>query len=141
MAIPLPSSPRCDHLFWPFEKNGDYSIKSGYKLSTSKRLAKVNKSASSSFSIPQSLWCFLWNVRVLPKVKKFLWQCNNVEALPVKWALWKRKCLASSVCSICGLDVETIEHLLVLCPWVKEVWRNYPLKIQYNRAIIGCIES
>lgn len=81
LAIPLSSSPRCDRLFWPFEKDGKYSVKSGYKLLSSKRLPKVFKSASSSFSVPQSLWCILWNVRVLPKIMKLLWQCNAMLKL------------------------------------------------------------
>lgn len=55
-------------------------------------------------------------------------QCN-AEALPVNWALWKRK------------YVGRFEHLLLLCPWGIKVWKNCPLKIKYNHATISRIES
>ncbi|KAM7481390.1 hypothetical protein LguiB_005973 [Lonicera macranthoides] len=119
LAIPLPRSLTCDCLIWQFEKNGKYSVKPGCKVMSSKKLPKVYKSTCPYFSVPKRLWRIIWNVQVLPKVKKFLWQCN-AKALLVNLALWKKKCVVLPVCSICSSDVEMIERLLLLCPWMIE---------------------
>ena len=129
-----------DKLFWPFEKNGSFSIKSAYKIWASSIAAKFRHSPSSSFSEHSDLWRLIWNIKSLPKVKMFLWQCN-FKALPVKWHLWRRKCCASSCCPVCGLEPETIEHMLLLCPWTSLVWKNCPLRIVIKRSSISRIED
>ena len=129
-----------DYLSWPFSKNGDYSVKSGVKVLQDSCSAVKFSSPSSSFTPPLRLWRIIWEVPILPRINFFLWSCVS-EALPCSKALWSRKCASSPVCRICCNEVETIEHVLILCPWVLEVWHQSPLKLKIAKENISRFES
>lgn len=83
----------------------------------------------------------IWSSQSLPKVKKFLWQCSVEAAIPTKRSLRLKKCYDSPLCPICLEEVETIEHMLLLCPWAMEVWSLCPLDIHIRRERIYRIEQ
>ena len=115
LSINVPDPPCPDRLCWS-DANVCYSVRSGYKALVASRPFKVKASPSSYFIPPLSLWKYLWKSDVTTKVKFFLWACNS-EAIPTKRALWARKCNPSPLCPVCDVEVETIEHMLVLCLW------------------------
>ena len=129
-----------DYLLWLYSKNGEYSVKSGVKVLQDSYSAVKVYSPSSSFIPPLRLWRIIWEVPIMPRIKFFLWCCIS-EALPCSKALWSRKCASSPVCRICCKEVETIEHILILCPWVLEVWHQCPLKIKIEKKNISRFES
>ncbi|KAF7810531.1 reverse transcriptase [Senna tora] len=53
----------------------------------------------------------------------------------MKWALLKWRCTSSPVCPICGVEEETIEHVL-LFRWVKIAWFRSPLTLKFREEII-----
>ncbi|KAF7824156.1 reverse transcriptase [Senna tora] len=128
LAIPLPVGERYDSLVWEDSKNGMYFVKSGYRLANSIFGQPLLEDPSCSFRPPSSLWKAIWGLKVVPKVKSFLWRAC-VGALPTSEALFKRKCASSPCCQVCGAEVETIEHALLLCSWVKGVWFSCPLAL------------
>lgn len=129
-----------DCIFWPFTKNGEYSVKSGTKVLQQSLQFLKNSSLSSSFNPPMLIWRIIWEVPVLPCIKHFLWCCVS-EALPSRKALWSRKCATSPVCPICCKASENIEHILLLCPWAVEVWSLSPLNINIDLKSITRFES
>ncbi|CAL9020040.1 unnamed protein product [Prunus brigantina] len=85
--IPIGSSSEVDRLVWPDEKNGKYSVRSGYHNIHSHHHRNSVRRPSSSISIDQ-----------------------------------RKKLRNSPICPICNDHEETIEHTLLLCPWVEPVW-------------------
>ncbi|ONH90045.1 hypothetical protein PRUPE_8G032200 [Prunus persica] len=56
----------------------------------------------------------------------FLWRVLP-NAIFTHWNLYRSKIIDSPVCPICGVEEETIEHLLFLCPWTNAVRFVVPL--------------
>lgn len=91
----------------------------------------LNSSSSSKFgtsiSLNYKLWKFIWNISCPPKLKHFWWRCCQYATY--SWDnLIIRKCIQSLFCSIWNLEVETIEHILCRCSWVRDVWKACNLK-------------
>ncbi|KAL5861015.1 hypothetical protein ACOSQ4_002311 [Xanthoceras sorbifolium] len=67
LALPYPSAIVPDRLIWHYNKDGLFTVKSGYLL------AEVSSSACCSDSSKLfGWWNFLWKLQVLSKVKTFL---------------------------------------------------------------------
>lgn len=55
----------------------------------------------------------IWQIEVSKIVKVFMWRaCLN--ALPTKANLFKKKIVFDPVCPVCGLEEETMEHVLYM---------------------------
>lgn len=95
-----------DSFWWPHSTNGCYSVKFGYFVSH-QILPPNPLKATSSSTIPNSLWSLLWGSLVPQKVKHFVWKlCHN--ALPLKKNLHQRKLNVCPLCPICSTHEETI---------------------------------
>ncbi|KAF7811508.1 reverse transcriptase [Senna tora] len=129
LSVPIPRVGRVDKLVWEGSKNGEYAVKTGYKCAMGVFPHVSPSGPSCSFSPPPSLWRVIWSLKVIPKVKSFLWRAC-MGALPTSEALFKRKCAYSPCCQICGVEAETIEHSLLLCKWAKCVWFAGPLAVR-----------
>ncbi|XP_028755351.1 uncharacterized protein LOC114714752 [Neltuma alba] len=120
--IPLSSTPRDDSLLWAPAKNGIYNVRAGYRLSHAATNGRIMATrASVSRKVEPSIWSAVWKLKVIPKIRSFIWRILN-NALASKDALFKRKCATNPVCPVCGDDTETLEHLFLLCEWVKVAW-------------------
>lgn len=121
--IGLPSS--ADTVVWTNTKSGDYSAKSGYFTVREKPTCTSTTAATSSYQTNPALWKHIWHSPTLPKIRHFLWQaCQN--ALPTRENLYRRKIIPDPLCSICQMEVETTEHILLLCPWTSQIWKAAP---------------
>ncbi|XP_028775788.1 uncharacterized protein LOC114732634 [Neltuma alba] len=89
---------RRDKLIWDKTRNGLYVVKKGYVEARSRRNV-IDGRAGSSFSLPYDIWNKVWKLRVLPKIKNFMWRCL-VGAVPVNEALVRRRCRTSELCLI-----------------------------------------
>ncbi|KAK3225296.1 hypothetical protein Dsin_005158 [Dipteronia sinensis] len=69
LSIPIGSSQVHDSLQWHFDKKGNYSVKSGYKVGK-----MLQNRDSPSGSIDKSWWRDLWRLKTPPKVKGFIWR-------------------------------------------------------------------
>lgn len=62
-------------------------------------------------------------------VRVFLWKaCSNI--LPTKLNLEKRSVVEDSLCPICRLEGESVEHILWTCESARDVWAACNNKIQ-----------
>lgn len=105
-CIPLSSTWEPDKLIWPFERNGAYTVRSGYHLQHQVRSKPSLQSTHSSHIVNPTVWKQLRNCSALPKVKHFIWRaCTN--SLPSMANLYARKVVSSPI-SLCVLSVWTI---------------------------------
>lgn len=63
-----------------------------------------------------------------------------MNAVPTMKNLHRRKLNKSASCPICNMEAETIEHALLLCPWVECVWFGSPLSLSFNKAGITTLD-
>ncbi|BFG29036.1 hypothetical protein CerSpe_153100 [Prunus speciosa] len=140
LAIPLRSCHEEDRLIWPWEKNGEYSVRSGYHWLENRECSEGIIPAGSSHLVDKGTWSSIWNLKVVPKVKIFLWRAIS-NALATKWNLWKRHLTRDPICGTCGEFAETIEHALLLCPWTHGVWFGSHLGYRPNPRLITTLDS
>lgn len=65
---------------------------------------------------------FKWSKWVPKKCYIFMWRLG-LDRLPTGAALRARNCVfGSSMCTLCGKEEETVEHLFCSCEVVAEIW-------------------
>lgn len=106
--IPLADTRKRDKLIWAAAKYGQYNVKLGYRCANS--ILHMN----NSIGLDDRIWKSLWNLKVMPKIKHFIWRILN-RALASREAPFNKKCSPDFVCQICGEEVETLEHISLLC--------------------------
>lgn len=118
---------RPDRLIWRETKNGIFSVRSAYYLARS--MLERGRGSCSSEEKTSSMWKTIWKVRGSPVVKLFLWKaCRDVLATKVN--LHKRSLVADPLCPICGLEDESVGHILWECGSAKDVWLESSKRIQ-----------
>ncbi|KAK9932560.1 hypothetical protein M0R45_019793 [Rubus argutus] len=69
-----------------------------------------------------------------------MWRALN-NSLPTFANLWKRKVSSDPMCKLCQEDAESVEHCLLLCPWVESVWFGCALGLFINKGIISTFDQ
>lgn len=86
------------------------------------------------------MWKGIWRLEDLPKIRNFIWRvAKGVIAMQAN--LFKKKCAPSLVCPICNEYKETVEHMLLTCPWVEPVWFGGPLGYKIDRCSVTNIND
>lgn len=98
-----------DSWYWRKEKLGNYSVKSAYLLMQEGN-HDSNTVASSGF------WRKLWNLKISPKVKQFLWRACS-QCLPTKDQLLMKRVPINAMCAMCNGHQEIVLHVLVQCAY------------------------
>ncbi|KAL5738018.1 hypothetical protein ACOSP7_030779 [Xanthoceras sorbifolium] len=119
LEIPLSLADCNDSLIWHFDKNGEYSVKSGYRVAAQEKLSLKG----SSSCLDSKWWLALWNLNIPPKIKIFIWRvCLN--AIPSLCNLCSRKIVVDPCCSRCGDAPESSAHALFWCSSVRPIWES-----------------
>ncbi|GAU37102.1 hypothetical protein TSUD_278890 [Trifolium subterraneum] len=74
LAVPLLSDVREDRLVWQEEQNGEYTVRSGYRVLLREKEEGRPRGVSGS-------WKPLWHIHAPPKAKHILWRICR-ECLP-----------------------------------------------------------
>jgi hypothetical protein len=105
-----------DALIWKAEKNGQYSVKSAYRLC-------VENIAENSHLHRVGSWDRIWRLKVPPKVKNLLWRiCRG--CLPTRARLLDKGVNCTSLCGLCDESYEDTIHVLFDCPRARNVWQQ-----------------
>lgn len=139
LVIPISGSGRSDRLMWSPNKNGKYYVSSGYAVAFSDK-DSVCTVATCSSTVPNNLWKALWNLKVPPKVKNFLWKACNA-AVPTNGALFRRRCKVSAGCPVCADEAETMEHMILFCEWARVTWFSSALSIKIDKVGFSSFEN
>ncbi|XP_068339108.1 uncharacterized protein [Pyrus communis] len=129
---PLGDLSRKDRLVWEFNKNGCYSVKSGYRWLQDRSLELRDTRRPSVRGVPRSLWKEIWKLEVPPKLRHFLWLSVH-GCLPTRDALFRRRSSQNSTCPICCCHDETTEHMFLSCSWVEPIWFGGALGYKVDR--------
>ncbi|KAL0410924.1 UNVERIFIED_CONTAM: hypothetical protein Slati_3682100 [Sesamum latifolium] len=92
-------------------------------------------SAGSTSYIPVN-WRFIWQIKVPPKVRMFVWRACR-DSLPTSANLARRGVQVAGVCPWCALENEDLLHTLGRCHFARLVWALSHLP----RARISCDHS
>ncbi|KAL8488537.1 hypothetical protein ACS0TY_024714 [Phlomoides rotata] len=114
LAIPVGDPELADELIWHFNKNGFYSVRSGYVEGTG---SEVDIDLSGQLII----WSLIWDLDVPPKVKFFLWKLVH-GILPTSINPVSRLVDVDPLCQQCDREIETEDHLFHGCEWVAAFW-------------------
>ena len=93
--------------------SGRYSASEGYKL------FKAIPTAAPNLAI----WNYLWTKAFIPKIDTFGWILAHKSVLSGE-NLKKRGMEGPTRCPLCKNEDETTDHLIVGCPYAREVWRE-----------------
>ena len=117
LKIPISMAGRADSSYWIASNNGNYTVKSAYKmLEGEEKTTNIGSGVAgwqgeTSFNGQKEKdWSKMWRLDIKGKHKTFLWKCLN-QALPVNELIYCRTRMGKPICQICGAGEETIEHL------------------------------
>lgn len=118
-------APTQDCLIFTFVKDGKFSIKKAYQLLKGPQTQAGDK----------QFWNWMWGHKgLLPKFKLFIWRCF-FNAVPVQTEIAKRIPSVSPLCKACGVEDESVTHVLFHCSFARSVWLASPLGIRSDYFI------
>jgi hypothetical protein len=115
LNIKLPTNPMNDMPAWNYEKNGNFTVRSAYRLAYNlAHSGSISQGNSLTGVADRSLWKCIWSAPIPNKVKIFGWRvaCDN---LPTQDNKCKRTLELSNICTICGTEAENSFHATVAC--------------------------
>ncbi|XP_018514383.1 uncharacterized protein LOC108871860 [Brassica rapa] len=115
-----PVTEREDFFSWRFNKNGQITVKSAYWLASTLKTEEKNPEALMNPSL-NVLKEKVLKVQTSPKIRVFLWKSVS-EALPTAELLSARGMKVDRRCQTCGVEGETINHMLFECSYARQVW-------------------
>ena len=116
LQMPLSLIPRKDIMYWKHSKYGTYNVKAGYWVGMLGS-QRVGDNADAT------LWRIVWGLGGPPKLAHFVWLACK-ELMAVKEVLYRRHIAQDELCCCCGVEVESINHVLFECDSIKRVWED-----------------
>lgn len=100
-----------DKLLWAPTHDGKYSVRDGYVATRHMETQQVKSRA----------FIFSWNSVVLPKAGCFAWLALRKRILTSD-KLERLHITNSFACVLCKVETETVDHLLLRCPFAQQFW-------------------
>ncbi|GAU42980.1 hypothetical protein TSUD_188530 [Trifolium subterraneum] len=114
---------------WPHNKDGLYSVKSGYNILLH---WKTTNAPSSAHSDPYNkVWKKLWCLPTIPRHIVLLWRILQ-RAIPVRSELNKRGIHCHILCPRCLHNEETINHAFMECNHAAKIWFGSKLRTRFE---------
>nr|POE91849.1 putative ribonuclease h protein [Quercus suber] len=126
-TIPLSLFDQADLPFWPYTRDGLFSVKSGYHLSMEQDGTELTGTSIAGATSP--CWKAIWRMHVPNRVKSLVWRAGN-NALPTRVNLVRRHILTDSMCPECMNQPEDTMHALWSCPKLQDMW-----KVNFNKLV------
>ena len=116
-----------DSIIWSYNKNGNFSIKSAYKVT--RRIQGEDRAESLANSSGTKIWHALWNLKIPNKINIFGWRaCTDI--LPTRANLVWRRVLTDDKCPICLRESENTNHAIWEFATVQDIWFRNCQKLQ-----------
>ncbi|KAL0010846.1 hypothetical protein SO802_005954 [Lithocarpus litseifolius] len=117
-----------DSVYWKHSKDGNFTVKSAYKVAKS-LLKKEDWAGSSSGGGVSRVWAAIWKLRIPNKMKVFGWRaCHDI--LPTRRNLKKKRVLLDELCPVCSRDQESTIHALWECEAAQDIWHGSARALQ-----------
>ncbi|PNX78310.1 heat shock protein [Trifolium pratense] len=107
LEVPLFNMIDEDKLIWTDSTNGNYSVKSGYKLI-------MNITGKVDVVSSKKNWNSLWTILAPPKAKHLLWRIS-IGCQPTRLRLQERRVPCPLLCPICEQHDEDDWHVMFGC--------------------------
>jgi hypothetical protein len=121
LEIPINVQGFDDFIAWSYNKNGRYSVKSGYHLQWRHTFGpRANQLALPGTSALNPVWKTVWQLKLPSKIKIFLWRALH-GIIPLKSILANRHVGTSGQCPVCLLAAEDVKHLLFQCDMARDL--------------------
>lgn len=146
-SIPLVSSRLQDTLVWRSDNSGVYTSKSGYRWLITEGGTKLNNENTTTF------FTKLWELKIPSKICILIWRIVN-GYIPTLQNLKARSLVRNTVCPVCQVEEESVEHLFRDCIFTQQVlrglgvtvttcnqetsWKNWLVKDFENQSIRDC---
>lgn len=125
LSIPLSSRNVEDSWSWHYERSGNFTVRSAYRLLVDTKMRRVDwlegRQATSNTAESKRQWCQLWKANVPSKLKNFAWRLAR-NSIPTESVRCERKMTDSCICPICNAAEDTWRHALIDCNMAKCVW-------------------
>ena len=118
LRLKLSPSGRGDLLGWHYTKEGFYTVKSAYWLSTHLHTERVIIPPPGDINLKKQVW----RLSTAPKIKHFIWRLLS-GALATGATLKYRHISQFSDCKRCCAAEETTNHLFFECSYARSIWR------------------
>ncbi|GAU48815.1 hypothetical protein TSUD_99870 [Trifolium subterraneum] len=127
LETPLVNSVREDKVVWEEERNGCYSVKSGYKLAMRYIIG------SDKYHLAGN-WNGIWKAQAPHKARHLLWRlCRG--CLPTCYRLLERRVECNLNCPVCDDEIEDEIHIFFRCAVARDSWCAASLStVLYNDA-------
>ncbi|GAU23034.1 hypothetical protein TSUD_336820 [Trifolium subterraneum] len=110
----LVNSVREDKVVWEEERNGCYSVKSGYKLA-------MRHIIGSDKYHEVGNWNGIWKAQAPHKARHLLWRlCRG--CLPTRSRLLERRVECTLICPVCDEEIEDELHIFFRCAVARDSW-------------------
>lgn len=109
-----------DTWIWRHSRDGIYSVKTGYEIALSRNKRELMRSQNARPSL-NPLKAQIWDILAPPELKVFIWKAVS-EAIPVQDGLQDRGIKCDQTCQTCGMEGESINHVLFSCTFARQVW-------------------
>lgn len=125
--IYLPPGPFPDGCLWQFNKDGNYSVKSGYHFAKN---GSPSQTSPPPLATQPYLAKMIWSSPTTPKIKHFLWRVAS-SIIPSKINLSYRHINVDPYCARCCTSEESSLHILFTYSYAQAVWRmaGYPITL------------
>jgi hypothetical protein len=110
--IPLSSYKQPDTLIWRGTTIGEFTVWSAYHLEKEVHDHMIEEGSTSKGC--SGIWKLIWSLNLPNATKMLFWRACYI-ILPTKENLLKRGIVKEPFCPICGLDVESLVHILWSC--------------------------
>jgi hypothetical protein len=114
LKTPLYSLVAEDKRIWRGEQNGEYSVRSAYRLCTQELI-------DTSHLRVNEAWNLIWKIKIPAKVKNLIWRICR-RCIPTRVRLRDRGVNCSIDCVLCNGHDEDNKHLLFTCPSSLNIW-------------------
>ena len=119
LGIPLSRRSPPNNISCAYSPLGVFNISNDYKLFASGDAER--QAESSNRDAQKQFWKGVWRLRVLNKIKHFIWRACN-DALPMMSNIFWRQITSSNKCELCQLYPKDPLHAIWSCREVETTW-------------------
>lgn len=113
LAINIPQRAIKDRIAWSHSADGQYTVKTIYKL-------WHNQNMIGSNVVQDRRWSKIWRLAIPHKMKIFLWICMN--NIPVRNRLRTKGVHVTIIYPMCCRDIEHMFHMFFDCQFAVQCW-------------------
>ncbi|XP_013624943.1 PREDICTED: uncharacterized protein LOC106331160 [Brassica oleracea var. oleracea] len=120
-SLAISSTHHRDSFCWNYTRNGQYTVKSGYRVA--RNLMRNDEEKEILEPNITKLQAFVWKVKAPQKMCHLMWQLLTGQ-VAVTRNLVRQNMRCDNYCPRCGEPEETATHAIFECPPALQVWKN-----------------